>query len=782
MHPNRLLIIDDEPIVGKAIKAIAAGCNYQVKVTTDAVAFLDCIATWKPTHVVLDLQMPVIDGIELLRTLGALRCTAKIMIVSGVEGRIVEAARLIGVERGLDVVATLLKPFQAAQLRHLLDQFAVREDWNSATALAEALAHGALFLVYEPKVDLASGSVVGFEALARWQHPRHGLLLPEKFMPLAQQAGMTDTLVDTMIELGLTQLAAWTGKIEGTLAINLSSRSIDDLTFADRLAERCAARGVATQRLVLELTESNAIDDPLRAVDILARLRLKGFRLAIDDFGGGYCSMTQLARLPFSELKVDKCFVAEVGRSAEARAIVKSTVELAHNLGMRAVAEGVDDPEIERLAIELGCDVGQGQAIAPPMTSAELPTWLDGWTALAAQRRQATAVELPAEAPVGSTSTVAYDGSVEANAVLVRSLTGRIDPLWGFGQNSLAGWCPAEGGIDVLMVPYHAIVGCFGDLPRLLRGRRLMGERTFQTARRLTGRDATHVALPYRVGDGESASVCVPTTVVEDALRRYSITETQHRAVTLFDIVGFSRLEPRVQLAQLHSLECSINTAREVMARIGKAVDLARATTGDGFYIWNRDKGAAADLDTYLLTMLALADNAIARHRGRESFVPELRTCFSVGQHLSYHQCDGVATTGQDHIVGDVTVGLAQMISKCLPGQILIGDFTRPIDEEDEPATPVDFMIKADGALNRFDKVMLHGHAIRGIRCYLTGQEPASGAFDVVRFRIRDRLVFNQKVNIYLGDNQAAISEIETLLLGLRQSDLAAFETETASA
>ena len=763
MHPNRLLIIDDEPDVGRTIKAIAAGCGYDIKLTSDAVAFLDALATWKPTHIVLDLQMPVIDGIELLRTLGALRASAKIIIVSGVEGRVVEAGRLIGLERGLDIAATLLKPFRASELRHLLDQLAVREDWNSATALAEALGHGALFLVYVPKVELRSGRLAGFEALARWQHPRHGLLLPEQFVPLAQKTGMTDRLIDTMLELALAQLAEWTGKLDATLAINLSSRSIDDLAFADRLEQRCAARGVAPQRLVMELTESHAMADPLAAVDILARLRLKGFRLAMDDFGTGACSLTQLARLPFSELKIDGSFVRDAGGSGEARAIVRSMVELAHNLGMRAVAEGVETAALERMALDLDCDLAQGSHIGPPMPASAIPAWLDGWAALAAQHRQGA---LGATAPFRAAGDGrSYDGGEAMKALLTQALAERIEPFWGFGRTSLVGWRPADGGINVLLAPYATMVARQAANERLLHGRRLMGERTFQAVQQLCGAAPTYVPLPFSVADDMPGAVT--TAAIEQLLRRYGITETRHRAVSLLDIVGFSRLEPAAQVAQLNSLECSINTAQAVMAQLGRQVDLARTTTGDGCYLWNREKGASADLGTYLLTMLVLADNAIARHRGRETFVPELRTCFSVGPHYSY---------GDERIVGDVTNGLAQMICKCLPGQILIGDFTRPTEDDDEPASPVDFVIKADGAFGRFDQVVLHGRAVRAIR---------SGAPDAGCLRLRGdgepRLVFNQKFNIDLGRELAATAQVETLLLGLRQAELDAFEAEPAA-
>jgi EAL domain-containing protein (putative c-di-GMP-specific phosphodiesterase class I) len=779
MHGNRLLVIDDEPAVGKTIKTIASGCGYEVKATVDAVGFLDQLSRWHPTHIALDLQMPVVDGIELMRIMGTRRCPAKIVIISGFEGRVVETARQLGLERGLNIAGVLLKPFRAAELRHLLDQLAVREDWNSATALAEALSQDALFLAYQPKIDLATQRIVGFEGLARWQHPRHGLLLPDRFIPLAESAGMIDRLIDRVIDLGLRQLAQWGGSVEGTLSLNLSARNVDDLSFVDRLRDRCAAHDVPTSRLVLELTESSAMADPVRAMDILARLRLKGFRLSLDDFGAGYSSLLQLARLPFSELKIDSRFVRDCDRSPEARAIVKSTIDLSHNLGLRAVAEGVESAEILQLLTELGCDLAQGYYIGKPIPAAEVPAWIEHWTARVNETRQAADAPLRAK-PISSAWSKNYDGSDDTRAALTQALADRINPLWGLGRNSLVGWRPADDGIDVLMVPYHDIVDRFAESQRLLHGKRLMGDRTFHTAQELAGCKPAHVPLPFRIADDEPGAV--PTDVIEHVLRRYGITETRHRAVALFDIVSFSRLGPRVQVAQLNSLECSINTAQGIMLKLGKPIDLARTTTGDGFYIWNREKGAQADLDTYLLSMLVVAENAIARHRGREDFVPELRTCFSVGPHYSYYQVDGLDPKGHDYIVGDVTIGLARMISKCLPGQILIGDFSRPEDETEDPTTPVEFVIKADGAFANFNDVELHGHTVRGIRCYLTGEGREEGGFDVARFRIRDKHgfdhhVFNQKFNIYLNDTEGG-TRLETLLLGKPQGELADFEAD----
>ena len=379
MTANRLLVIDDEPAIGNVISIVARRCGYEVEATTDPATFLQHVTNWHPSHIIMDLQMPVVDGVELLRGIGDRRCPAKIVIASGVDGRIVESARRLGVERGLEIAGTLAKPFRVPELTQLLEALKRVEDWSSEQGLAAAIDAKALFLVYQPKISLTTGDVLGYEGLARWRHAQHGVIFPDQFIPLAENSALIDRLTDAIVDIGLEQIAAWGHASSASLALNLSGKNLGDLSFADRLAGLCAKLDVAPERLVLELTESSTMADPVGAMDILTRLRLKGFHLAIDDFGTGYSSLRQLARLPFSELKIDKSFVMETHQSAEARTIVKSVIVLAHNLGLKAVAEGVEDGETLRLLIEWGCDVAQGYHIAKPLAPAQIESWRADW-------------------------------------------------------------------------------------------------------------------------------------------------------------------------------------------------------------------------------------------------------------------------------------------------------------------------------------------------------------------------------------------------------------------
>jgi len=771
MPANRLLIVDDQPSVAEVMAMIAAGCGYEVEVTSDPVRFVDRVVEWQPSHIMLDLQMPVMDGIQVLRALSTRRLDAKIIISSGVDAKVVDAARRLGLERGLDIAATVMKPFRAGELRRVLERLKADENWLTESALAAAIQDRSMTVAYQPKVDLATGALTGLEVLARWSHPRHGVVPPDQFVQVGEASGLIESLTEHIIDQALAQLGRWGAAMPASLAINLSGRSLRDLNLTDRLVARCAAAGVAPERLVLELTETTAMADPVRAMDILTRLRLSGFRLAIDDFGTGYSSLAQLVRLPFSELKIDKSFVMEAARSAEARTVVRSTVDLAHNLGLKAVAEGVEDAGLLTLMAELGCDQAQGFHIGAPMPAEQVEDWQRGWT----ERWQAIASR--------ATDGRRYDGSERMKAALATDLSDRINPLWDLGRSSLVGWRPVAGGIEALLVPYHAIVDRFTESRRLLQGPRLMGDGTFELARQISGIAPARIDLPFRIDD--SAAGAVPTELVEHVLRRYGITETRYRAAALFDIVGFSRYEPRLQVAQLNSLECSINAAQGLLHTIGKTVDLARTTTGDGFYVWNRDKGPEADLDTYLVTLLTLVDNGLAQASERSDLVPRLRTCFSVGAHYSYYQVDGLDPRGHDYIVGDVTIGLARVVDRCLADQVLIGDFIRPA-EADLPLTdPLSFVARAEAAFGKFQDVRVRNQVIRGIRCYFTGEARGGGRFDTTRFSVRDKHgfehhVFNQKFNVTLKPGTDGGAE-HPLFIGKQQADLAAFDAERSA-
>jgi len=280
--------------------------------------------------------------------------------------------------RCADVAMYLAKREQAAAAVYDADR-----DHHSVRNLAlsgelrRALEGNALTLHYQPQLDLATKRVVGAEVLARWLHPKHGEIMPEEFVAVAEQMGLIRSLTFWILDTALGQLAVW--QREGrrlSLSVNLSSRNLHEEDLPQTVARLLATHGLDPKRLTLEITESAIMVDPARARDVVERLSALGVRLAIDDFGTGYSSLSYLKRLRVDELKIDKSFVRQMEEDHNDAVIVRSTVELAHNLGLEVVAEGIENETHLRLLRTLGCDVGQGHFLGRPMPIEAFIDWL----------------------------------------------------------------------------------------------------------------------------------------------------------------------------------------------------------------------------------------------------------------------------------------------------------------------------------------------------------------------------------------------------------------------
>ena len=243
--------------------------------------------------------------------------------------------------------------------------------------LRRALADEELVLFYQPKVDLRAGHVSGAEGLVRWQHPDHGLLLPHEFLPLAEQTGLITALTSYVMSAALRQCREWRDeRLDLPVAVNVSERSLLDPRFpveVESLLERWDLPG---DRLQLELTERGLIGDLATAMDVIQRLCVLGVRISVDDFGTGYSSLARLVELPIQELKIDRSFVKEMASSEAAAAIVRSTIDLGHHLGLEVVAEGVETEEQLRELRTLGCDAAQGYHLLRPLPADEVAAWL----------------------------------------------------------------------------------------------------------------------------------------------------------------------------------------------------------------------------------------------------------------------------------------------------------------------------------------------------------------------------------------------------------------------
>ncbi len=404
MNNNKLLILDDDALIARTIGVIGESAGFDTRTTTVADEFFKLADEWDPSHIVLDLVMPDMDGVEVLVELARRECGARILISSGVGSRVLDAARRSAVEHGLNISGVLSKPFSPGELRELLTEdrsetVDIEPDPHPDPArhryeitpeeLEKGLDRKQLELAYQPKVNCTDSGLAGFEALVRWRCPERGLVPPNLFIPVAESSGLIGRLTRQVISQSIDWFAAelrnsaalranpWHASLLGklTLSINLSARSLDDRGFIEFVHKCCRQARIDPANLVFELTETSAMEDPVGSLDLLTRLRMKGFQLSIDDFGTGYSSMLQLVRLPFSEVKVDKSFVMSAPRSEESRAVIRSIVELGHSLGLRATAEGVEDLDTMEYLKEIGCDLAQGYLISRPLPGDQALEW-----------------------------------------------------------------------------------------------------------------------------------------------------------------------------------------------------------------------------------------------------------------------------------------------------------------------------------------------------------------------------------------------------------------------
>lgn len=338
--------------------------------------------------IVLDLQMPKMDGVEFMRHLVRLQYNGSLLLVSGEDERILHTAEKLSRAHNLNVLGALHKPISPDQFKQVLGNHTRRAavkpevgDKNYTTAeLRRALLNDELINHYQPKVDLRSGRLVGVESLVRWQHPLDGLVYPDQFIREAEESTLIDDLTHTVLRQALRDARCWLDqRMSLHVSVNVSMENLKSLNFPDRVVLEAKAAKVPLKHLVLELTESRLMNNLLTLMDIFTRLRLKHISLSIDDFGTGHSSLVQLRDLPFDELKVDRGFVHGACLNPSLRAIYQASVVMAAQLGMTSVAEGVEDQDDWEFLQANGGDLAQGYFIARPMPAEALQDWLAVW-------------------------------------------------------------------------------------------------------------------------------------------------------------------------------------------------------------------------------------------------------------------------------------------------------------------------------------------------------------------------------------------------------------------
>jgi EAL domain-containing protein (putative c-di-GMP-specific phosphodiesterase class I)/ActR/RegA family two-component response regulator len=386
----RILVVDDDPVIGNFLSRVGIGLDLDCAATTTAEHFLEALKP-ETSLIFLDLLMPCIDGIEVLRVLSERGCKTPIILMSGIDRRILETAERLAKALGLVVVGRLRKPFGLTQVEAILQDFR-RPDrsLHSAQAadiaisdsdLVRAVEDDEFVLHYQPQIDLSTDEVIGFEALIRWQRTPQTLIFPGCFIAKIEALGLIDRMGLLAQQRGLSELAQFTltGQSPPTLSVNVSALSLLDLGLPEALACLADEHGIDPERIIVEVTESGFFKDLSKALDVLARLRMKRFQISIDDFGTGYAMMQQLRHIPATEIKIDQSFVRNMQASNSDRIIVEKTIEIGHEMGMKVVAEGVET--IEQLAFlrKLGCDIVQGYYFSRPLAPSALRAWLSNY-------------------------------------------------------------------------------------------------------------------------------------------------------------------------------------------------------------------------------------------------------------------------------------------------------------------------------------------------------------------------------------------------------------------
>ncbi|WKA29937.1 EAL domain-containing response regulator [Bradyrhizobium roseum] len=409
---GRLLVVEDDLVQRTIIGSIGAKLGYDTMIASTFEIASQMLRDEKFDMMTLDLSLGERDGVELLRLIAALKLNAMpIVIVSGCEERVRNTIKRVAAALNLSLTTSLAKPLNIDKLRAALKRPALLSAAAGSQAQAPTISRDRIvaalrqkeFLVeLQPKIDLRTNEICGAEALARWLTPEFGMVSPAIFVPLVEEFGLMSELTHAVCEAAVATSRGLIQQRPGfTVAVNVSASDLSDLTLPERIDGVLRTYEVAPEALIIEVTESIAMSDVDRAMDVVSRLRLKGMGAAIDDFGTGFSSLSALAKLPFSELKIDRSFVGNCANDRDMMKIVEASIALAKAFGMKVVAEGIDNQPTLSALRAAGCDIGQGYLFAPALGIRQFSHLMKRWDPRAAGR-------FPAFRPPSRTTSLAY--------------------------------------------------------------------------------------------------------------------------------------------------------------------------------------------------------------------------------------------------------------------------------------------------------------------------------------------------------------------------------------
>jgi EAL domain-containing protein (putative c-di-GMP-specific phosphodiesterase class I)/CheY-like chemotaxis protein len=368
-------VVDDEDGICKVIAMTLATMGIEAEKFHTAPAAVAALDQRLPAIIFLDVALEKSDAIDVIRGLGERGFGGIVQLMSGSSVALLEDVRRVGARHGLNMRPPLSKPFRSEAIRQIISSAHLAESALTVISLDEALAKGWLELWYQPKIDLRTSSLAGAEGLVRCRHPVHGLLLPESFLPGASEsshAALTEHVITTVLR-DWDEIAA-TG-VHLHAAVNSSIGALANLRLPALIREH-RPKSADWPGLILEVTESEVVKDVVLMHEIATQLRLYGITFAIDDFGEGFSSFARLRDLPFAELKLDRSFVKDSGTDTKNAGICQTMIDLAHNFGALAVAEGLENAVDLQAMHRMGCDIGQGYFLARPMPMANFTALL----------------------------------------------------------------------------------------------------------------------------------------------------------------------------------------------------------------------------------------------------------------------------------------------------------------------------------------------------------------------------------------------------------------------
>ncbi|PXW86441.1 EAL domain-containing protein (putative c-di-GMP-specific phosphodiesterase class I) [Nitrosomonas sp. Nm84] len=386
----RVLVLDDDKFMLEFVSHLLRelGVNEVLVAENGAAGLFALSAQIEVVDLLIcDIEMPGMDGIEFLRHIADQKYSGKVVLFSDVEADLLKAIERLAIVRGLNVVGTLAKPVTMGSLTAILEKLSlpIQKTTNSSQVrqifdveeIRQALMADQITLFFQPKISASSRRVTSVECLARWHHARYGYISPDNFISIIEQNGLINDFTRNVLKKSVQQLDIWLQNgLDLEISVNVSMANLDRFDLPEIYQEAVQDSNVPIERVTLEITEGKLGKDFAQSLDILTRIRLKGFGLSIDDFGTGYASMETLKYMPFTELKIDRIFAHNAAQDSATRVILESSIKLGKAFGLNVVVEGIENQADCELVTELGCDEIQGYFIAQPMLADEFARWL----------------------------------------------------------------------------------------------------------------------------------------------------------------------------------------------------------------------------------------------------------------------------------------------------------------------------------------------------------------------------------------------------------------------